>query len=149
MAVSVRRQVAVIVPTRPRRPRHELLRYFCRGCRRLSPAATSLPASLAWTASRRVRAALRTSSCRAVSASRSAWLVASGAAAQFRARLDGPRSARLRSIAGWQDSVRTRRGVCRVIRGYGLGPAAVLDLLVPVSLRFVWIRFCCAVYFGL
>src|SRR5438094_5036989 len=52
--------------------------YFCRGCRRLSPALTNLPSSCAHTPSSKVRAALRTSSCSAESVSRSAWLVAQG-----------------------------------------------------------------------
>ena len=51
-------------------------RYFCLGAFSSSPAAASLPSSLARTPSSRVRAALRTSSCNAVSASSSSWLVA-------------------------------------------------------------------------
>ena len=51
-------------------------RYFWRGARRSSPAVTSFPANLLRTASINVRAALRTSSWIAVSASSSAWLVA-------------------------------------------------------------------------
>jgi len=52
------------------------LSYFCRGADSSFPAEASFPARLAVTASTNVRAALRTSSCTASSASNSSWLEA-------------------------------------------------------------------------